>query len=58
MRQKVAIGAGVLLTFLEDPRYQGIPSDVTELRGVVSEYMHKGDENTGLPSLIGRRLYL
>ena len=44
---KVVIGAGVLLTFLEDPRYQGIPSDVTELRGVVSEYMHKGDETPG-----------
>lgn len=41
---KVAIGAGVLLAFLDDPGYPGIPSDVTELRGVVSAYMHNNDE--------------
>lgn len=41
---KVAIGAGVLLAFLDDPRYPGIPSDVTELRGAVSAYMHNNDE--------------
>jgi hypothetical protein len=41
---KVAIGAGVLLAFLDDPGYPGIPSDVTELRGAVSAYMHENGE--------------